>query len=79
MTGTIDVTKFVTQNGTVNAVGTFTGSVTDAAGNVTTGTQQITLPVNLAQSTGSCQILDLVLGPIDLICSVSRYISTRSI
>lgn len=31
-----------------------------------TGTAPLTLPVNLDQSAGSCQILDLVLGPLDL-------------
>lgn len=65
--GTFDVTKFVNQNGQLMAVGSFTGTVTDAAGNVLAqGTQQLALPVNTAQSSGSCQILDLVLGPLDL-------------
>lgn len=64
--GTFDVTKFAVQNGALTAIGTFTGTVTDAAGTATTGSQQIALPVDLAQSTGSCQILDLVLGPLDL-------------
>ncbi|MET9020694.1 hypothetical protein ABZV93_11970 [Actinopolymorpha sp. NPDC004070] len=64
--GTFDVQRFANQNGQLTAIGTFTGTVTDAAGNVTSGTQQISLPVNVAQSTGSCQILDLVLGPLDL-------------
>lgn len=54
------------QNGDLMAVGTFTGSVTDAAGAVTSGTQTIALPVNTAASSGSCQVLDLVLGPLDL-------------
>ena len=64
--GTFDVTRFANQNGTLQAVGTFTGTVTDAAGSVTSGTQQVTLPVDLQQTQGSCQILDLVLGPLDL-------------
>ncbi len=51
------------QNGMLQVVGTFTGTVTDAAGH---RTQQIAIPVDPAQSTGSCQILDLVLGPLDL-------------
>jgi len=33
---------------------------------VTSVTQAVTLPVDLAASAGSCQILDLVLGPLDL-------------
>jgi hypothetical protein len=50
----------------LQAVGTFTGAVTDAAGHSTQGSQQLAVPVDLAQSVGSCQILDLVLGPLDL-------------
>lgn len=64
--GTFDVTRFTVADGQLQAVGTFTGTVTDAAGQVVSGTQQITVPVDLAQSSGSCQILDLVLGPLDL-------------
>ena len=37
VTGTFDVQNFVEQNGTLQAVGTFTGTVTDAAGNSTPG------------------------------------------
>ena len=66
VTGTFDVQNIVEQNGTLQAVGTFTGTVTDAAGNSTQGTQQLTLPIDLAASAGSCQILDLVLGPLNL-------------
>jgi hypothetical protein len=64
--GTFDVQNFVTDNGTLQAVGTFTGTVTDSAGTTTQGTEQLAIPVDLAHSTGSCQILDLVLGPLDL-------------
>jgi len=66
MIGTLDVQNIVEQDGTLQAVGTFTGTVTDASGNSTQGTQQLAIPVDLAQSAGSCQILDLVLGPLDL-------------
>ena len=66
VTGTFDVQNVVVQNGTLQAVGTFTGTVTDAVGHSTQGTQQLAIPVDLAQSAGSCQILDLVLGPLDL-------------
>jgi hypothetical protein len=65
--GTFDVTKFALQNGSLTALGSFTGTVTDAAGKVlATGTQSLALPVDTTQSAGSCQILDLVLGPLDL-------------
>ena len=65
--GTFDVTRFVVQNGTLQAVGTFSGTITDAAGTVlASGTQQISLPVDLPGSDGTCQILHLELGPLDL-------------
>jgi hypothetical protein len=66
VTGTLDVQNFIVQNGALQAVGTFTGTVTDAAGHRTQGSQQLAIPVNLPATTGSCQILDLVLGPLDL-------------
>jgi hypothetical protein len=64
--GTFDVQRFTVQNGVLQAVGTFNGTVTDAAGNAVSGTQQVALPVDVPLSHGSCQILDLVLGPLDL-------------
>ncbi|WP_446217048.1 hypothetical protein [Micromonospora sp. IBHARD004] len=66
VTGAFNVERFLVQDGTLQAVGTFTGTVTDAAGTATTGTQQVSLPVDVAQSQGSCEVLDLVLGPLDL-------------
>jgi hypothetical protein len=67
LTGTFDVSKFVASGTQLLATGTLTGTITDTAGTVTqVPAQQITLPVNLQQSSGSCQILDLVLGPLDL-------------
>ncbi len=64
--GTFDVQRFVVEDGVLNAVGTFTGTVTDRDGTVTQGTQAAAIPVGLAQAASSCQILDLVLGPVDL-------------
>lgn len=64
--GTLQVQQFTADNGALTAIGTFTGTVTDATGHTAGGTQQISVPVDLAQSTGSCQLLDLVLGPLDL-------------
>ena len=66
VSGTLDITKFVSQNGQLMAVGTFTGTVTKAGDVLASGTQAVSVPVNLAQTAGSCQILDLVLGPLDL-------------
>lgn len=66
--GTFDVTRFANQSGQLTAIGTFTGTITDAAGTVlASGTNvPLSLPVNTQASSGSCQILDLVLGPLDL-------------
>ena len=65
LTGTFAITRFATQNGGLVAVGTLTATVTDAAGNILrTIVQQIALPVTAI--TGSCQILHLELGPLDL-------------
>lgn len=64
--GTFDVQRFVVENGVLSAVGTYTGTITDSSGNVTQGTQAAAIPVDAAQAVGTCQILDLVLGPVDL-------------
>lgn len=66
--GTLDITRFVVRHGTLYGVGTLSGTCT---GSTTGATQTITdqavrLPVDLSQSSGSCQILDLTLGPLHL-------------
>jgi hypothetical protein len=66
LVGTFDVTRFVASNGQLEAVGTVTGTATDAAGVTTPVTDTASAVVDLAASTGSCQILDLVLGPLNL-------------
>ena len=64
VTGIIEITRFASRGGDLTAIGTFTGTVTDAAGNATTGSQRIALPVDVAAAT--CDILNLVLGPLHL-------------
>ena len=62
--GTLAVTKFVQRNGTLAAVGTLSGTITDAVGNVTpVSNVPVTLPVT---ATATCQVLHLELGPLDL-------------
>jgi hypothetical protein len=64
-TGTLDITQFVAQNGQVVALGTLSGTLTNlVTGAVTTITQDVVLP--LLQATGTCPILHLVLGPLDV-------------
>ena len=62
--GTFTISRFATQNGDLVAIGSFTGTVTNAAGMTRTGTQAVTLPVSVADAT--CEILHLTLGPLDL-------------
>lgn len=57
-TGTLTIDRFVRQAGQILAVGDLT------LGGVNLGTVQI--PVNLADTSGSCAILHLDLGPLDL-------------
>ena len=62
----LTIQRFITQNGQLAAVGTLTGTFTDP---VTGAVPQITnalVTVPVSSITGSCQILNLVLGPLDL-------------
>ena len=65
--GIFNLTNFAVQNGQLVATGTLTGTVRDVAGAIVgTINQALSLPVNLLDSTGTCEILDLSLGPLDL-------------
>jgi hypothetical protein len=62
--GTATITQFTNLNGQLGAVVTVAGQVLDAAGNlIGTTSQTVTTP---ATASGSCQILDLTLGPLHL-------------
>src|SRR6476646_7386280 len=51
-TGTLNLTKFANVNGTVNAIGTLTGTVTNrATAETTTVMQNVALPVAVTQGT----------------------------
>jgi hypothetical protein len=54
----LTVTKFTSSGGVLSAVGTL-----NLVGG---GTQAVTVPVDLQQTTGTCEILHLTLGPLDL-------------
>jgi hypothetical protein len=66
--GLLDITSFAVQNGQLVALGNLSGTLTNTAGTVigTVTNVPVAIPVDLLQTTGSCQILDLVLGPLDL-------------
>lgn len=58
-------TKFAARNGKLLATGTLTGTLTDSTGGaIGTVTRTVSMPAAVAQA--SCQILDLVLGPLHL-------------
>jgi hypothetical protein len=62
--GALTLTKVARQNGQLVGTGTLTGTLTDALGNVIGSvTQAVTLPL---QASGTCAILHLTLGPLDL-------------
>ena len=66
------ITSFSVVDGVLTAVGTITGTVatTDVATGLTILTEvtdaAFTAPVTVLQQAGTCQILDLVLGPLHL-------------
>jgi hypothetical protein len=61
----LTITGFSNQNGQLFANGSLTSTITNAAGQVIgTVTQAVSVPI--AGASGSCQILHLTLGPLDL-------------
>jgi hypothetical protein len=63
--GNFTPSNFTTQNGNLLATGVLTGTVTDSSGaTVGTVTRTVSLPVTVAAAT--CQVLNLVLGPLHL-------------
>ena len=65
-TGTLNITRFATQNGALVAVGSLTGTLTDALGNVIGSVTGVPITLPIASLQGTCQVLHLVLGPLDL-------------
>ena len=63
-TGTLNLTRFSGSGGALAAVGTLTGTLTNAAGQTVSVLQTIVLPVSSV--TGTCDILHLDIGPIAL-------------
>jgi hypothetical protein len=64
--GIFDLQRFQVVNGQLAALGTLTGTLTDAAGNALGSVQDVVVSLPVTQATGSCQILHLELGPLDL-------------
>lgn len=63
-TGTLNLLRFVANNGVVSAVGLLTGTLTTAGGQTTSIVRTVTVPLAVTQAT--CDILHLDLGPLSL-------------
>lgn len=65
--GTLNLTGFTNEGDAVSAVGDLTGTLTDSSGaEVGTVAEPLALPVDQAASLITCDVLNLVLGPLDL-------------
>jgi hypothetical protein len=66
--GTFTIQKFDVQRRAVVAVGSLTGTVTDAVGTILGTVSNLATTIRLidANASGDCQILHLELGPLDL-------------
>ena len=65
--GQFDLERFAAQNGGLVAIGDLTGTITNPdTSTVPVNFQDVALPVDIAQTTATCEILDLVLGPLHL-------------
>ena len=64
--GTYDINRFSTRNRRLVANGLVTGVVKDANGNVTRRITNQPASIPIAQQVGTCRILHLTLGPLDL-------------
>ena len=65
--GTYTVKGFESQGGELVAVTNLTGTVTEADGTTTAVNEKnVEVPVDLQQTAGTCEILELVLGPLHL-------------
>lgn len=60
--GSFTITRFAVQNGQAVAIGTLVGTV----GGTEIGMTSIAMPIDTALSSGTCDILHLVLGPLDV-------------
>ena len=63
--GTFDVQRFAIRNGELVAIGTLTGTLTSATGQLIGNVSRV-ITLDVTPTQASCEILDLVLGPLDL-------------
>lgn len=65
-TGTLELTEFVVRSGTLYAQGLLSGTLTDAAGETIGTVTDLRVQLPVTQISGTCEILHLELGPLDL-------------
>ncbi len=65
-TGTFEITHFVNQSGGLFAVGNLSGTLTDALGNTIGTVTDVLVRLPVTSISGTCEILHLELGPLDL-------------
>lgn len=64
--GSYNIQHFANQGGKLVAIGTLTGTLTNAAGAVVGDVTNVPVQVPVAAASGTCSVLDLTLGPLDL-------------
>src|SRR5438270_13632886 len=64
--GAYTIQRFAAQGSSLVAIGTLSGTITDAAGTTVGTVTNVPVRIPVLQATGSCTILDLTLGPLDL-------------
>jgi hypothetical protein len=65
-TGTLTTSSFASANGVISAAGTITGTLTDTLGNVIGTLTNVPITIPLTGFTGTCTILTLHTGAINL-------------
>ena len=65
-TGVLDIARFAVRNGQLVAIGTLTGTLIDALGAVIGNVTNVPITLPVTNITGTCDILHLELGPLDL-------------
>lgn len=66
LNGTLTITKFVAQQGQLQAVGTLTGTITNSSGQILATLTSVPVTALISSATGTCQILYLHTGEITL-------------
>ena len=64
--GTLDIVRFARSGSQIVAVGSLSGTLTDALGNTVGSVSGMQIQLPVSQIIGSCEILHLELGPLDL-------------